>query len=185
MKTHVMGQKVNKIYKLDIKKDNDGQYLKKPEIVLDNREVEYEEILSYEGRKQGSFSICLSEDEEVLIDKEKFRADLGDWYQYVNKVLEEKDNKADLEDELKEELKLYNIQKIMGNDKAKVYCDLHKLDYSETDYDELLKIIGNNESYVVSLKDVTGITINKSYIPGITIDKSYMNICSSSIDYGF
>ena len=184
MKTHVMGKKINEIYKLDIKKDDDGQYLKKPEMVLDNKEVEYEEILSYDGEVQRCCILYISEGEEVFVERDRFRADLGDWYQYVDKVLEEKDNKADLEDELKEELKLYNIQKIMGNDKAKAYCDLHKLDYSETDYDELLKIIGNNESYVVSLKDVTGITVNKSYFPGITIDESYMNIYSG-IDYGF
>lgn len=155
-----MGKKINETYKLFIVKDNDGQYLKKPEIVLDNREVEYEEILSYEGEVQHCYILYISEDEEVFVNKDRFRADLGDWYQYVNKILEEKDNKADLEDKLKEELKLYNIQKIMGNDKAKAYCDLHKLDYSETDYDELLKIVGSNESYVVSLKDVTGIAID-------------------------
>ena len=161
MKTHVMGKKVNTICKLDIVKDGKGQYLKRPEIVLDDMEVEYEEILSYDGEHHSYLGeIYISEDEAVAITKTIFRADLGDWYQYTYKVLEEKNNEADLEDELKEELKLYNIQKIMGNDKAKAYCDLHKLDYSETDYDELLKIVGSNESYVVSLKDVTGIAID-------------------------
>ena len=185
MKTHVMGKKVNTTYKLDIVKDDDGQYLEIPKIIVDDIEIKTEEILSYDGEVQRCCILYISEGEEVFVERDRFRADLGDWYQYVNKVLEEKDNKADLEDELKEELKLYNIQKIMGNDKAKAYCDLHKLDYSETDYDELLKIIGNNESYVVSLTDVTGITVNKSYFPGITINKSYENILCSGIDYGF
>jgi desulfoferrodoxin (superoxide reductase-like protein) len=150
MKTVVMGKNVKKTYKVVTDMDDRGKLKSKPIIELEDEDIKWEEILSYEGRAQSyttflSFSphgyICLSEDEEVKVEKEKFRADLGDWYQYTDKVLSEKTNLKKCEKELESALKVYNAQKIEANPKAKAYCNLHKLDYAETDYEELMGVI--------------------------------------------
>lgn len=145
MKTHVMGKKIKRTYKVVTCKDGD-KYSKKPFMIVDDTEVKWEEILVYETAPQSRSEyyrkyINLSEDEEVDVDKEVFRADLGEWYQYVNKKLEEKDNRKKIEKELEKERAAYNKYMIENNKKAKAYCDLHKLDYSETDYEELLDLI--------------------------------------------
>lgn len=150
METIVMGKKIEETYKVDCKKDDDGKFLCKPTIVLDYTDTQWEEILSYKGEAQcqtltafrcGFRSLYISEDEEVSITKEIFRADLECWIQYTNKVLEKKDNIKKCEKELKPLLEEYNIQKITDDPKAKAYCDLHKLNYAETDYEELMEII--------------------------------------------
>lgn len=145
MKTHVMGKKIKRTYKVVTCKDED-KYSEKPFMIVDDTEVKWEEILVYETAPQsrsdysGNY-INLSEDEEVRVEKELFRADLGEWYQHVNKKLEEKDNRKKIEKELEKEIAAYNKYMIENNKKAKAYCDLHKLDYSETDYEELLDLV--------------------------------------------
>ena len=150
MKTIVMGMKVNEIYKVYTETNKEGKFLSKPKILLDKEEVKYEEIASYEGYPQssslGTFFcpsdyIYLSEEEKVRVTDKKFRVDLGCWYQYTDKIISKKDNCKKCEKELKTVLKTYNVQKIEADPKAKAYCDLHKLDYAETDYEELMKII--------------------------------------------
>lgn len=149
METVVMGKKIKNVYSVVIEKDDDGNYLDKPYIEKE-KETTYEEICRYEGTPQSvngfvCKEIYLSEDESVLVTEQKFRADLGTWYQYTNKVLEEKDsNLKKAEKELAAELKLYNTQMIENDNMAKAYCDLHKLDYAETDYEELRKILPGN-----------------------------------------
>ena len=111
MKTIVMGKKIKRTYEVEINKDDNGKYLSKPEKKLVNEDVKWEEILSYDAEPQGHIGgnwhdigftkyISLSEDEEVKIEKDNFRADLGCWNQYVDKVLEEKDNLKKVEKEL-------------------------------------------------------------------------------------
>lgn len=150
MKTIVMGKKVNEIYKVYTETNKEGEFLSKPKILLDKEEVKYEEISSYEGYPQSSTSgsffcpgdyIYLSEEEKAKVTDKKFRVDLGCWYQYTDKIISKKDNYKKCEKELKAILKDYNVQKIEADPKAKAYCDLHKLDYAETDYEELMKII--------------------------------------------
>lgn len=152
MKTIVMGKKIKRTYKVVDNKDCDGNFIIQPEIVLDNEDIKWEEILNYEDKPQyhcysnmyslfGDEHILLSKDEEVKVEDKKFRADLGCWVQYVDKELEVKDNHKKCEKELASLLKEYNVERIENDPKAKAYCDLHKLDYAETDYKELLEII--------------------------------------------
>lgn len=158
METVVMGKKIKNVYSVVIEKDDDGNYLDKPYIEKE-KETTYEEICRYEGTPQSDGfiynEIYLSEDEPVVVEFKRFRADLGTWYQYTNKVLEEKDsNLKKAEKELAAELKLYNTQMIENDDKAKRYCDLHKLDYAETDYEELMKIIKPEDNSLPKISDV-------------------------------
>lgn len=154
MKTIVKGKKIKRNYEVKINKDDDGKFTSKPTIDLIDEDIKWEEILSYEATPQNQYSakwfsmskcISLSEDEEVEIEKEKFRADLGCWIQYVDKELEVKNNMKKCVKELDTVLKEYNTQMIEDNPKAKAYCDLHKLNYAETDYEELMEIIEPKE----------------------------------------
>ena len=161
MKTHVMGKKIKNTWELDDGKGKDGEYICKPEIYIKDKEVTWEEICSYDDVPQDCFygNLYLSEDERVYIEKKKFRADLGEWFQYTDKIIEEKDiNIKKVQKELKEEIRGFNKYRIEHDSRAKAYCDLHHLNYEETDYAELKKIIdpnlfGNTENEFLTLRD--------------------------------
>lgn len=157
-----MGKKVKENYKVEVNQGEDGKLLSKPKIILDDCSVKWEEIVSYGDEPQyevryGYRYIYLSEGEDVRIEDMIFRADLGCWIQYTDKELEErKNNLKKCEKELAPLLRLYNTQKIEANPKAKRYCDVHKLDYGETDYEELMEIIdstGAKEVHVAIAND--------------------------------
>lgn len=154
MKTIVMGSKIKNTYEVKIEKDENGKFISKPEMELVDEDVKWEEILSYDAEPQGNGKVGLfdndyyvfkeiyiSEDEKVRANEAYFRADICAWIQKTDKVLEEKDNKKKLEKELAAAIAEYNTQKIEDNPKAKAYCDLHKLNYAETDYEELMEVI--------------------------------------------
>lgn len=153
MKTIVMGKKIKRDYEIKVEWDDNGKLKYKPYIKELKPDIQWEEICSYEGEARGCRSesfftydsrkhIYLSEDEEVIVEKEIFRADLGDYIQYTNKVLEEDNGgKSDCEESLKMYIKEFNKERIENDSEAKAYCDLHKLNYEDTDYDELMKYI--------------------------------------------
>ena len=85
--------------------------------------------------------VYLSEDERVVVKSEKFRVDLGYWIQHVDKRLDYVHNLDEIEDEFNEEIKKYNESMIENDPDAKAYCDLHKLVYADTDYDDLQQYI--------------------------------------------
>ena len=157
MKTVVMGYKLTETYVIDVKKDENGKYLARPNTRLENAEEKWEEITSYEDRPQSDKTIFfgaevyLSEDEKVTVKKETFRVDLGYWIQYVNKRLDYIHNLDEIEDQFNEEIKKYNESMIENDPDAKAYCDLHKLVYADTDYDDLQQYIKPNDGYTASL----------------------------------
>ena len=170
METVVMGKKVTNKYEVYIRKDDDGKYLEKPKLVHEAKVDSWEEICRYEGEPQaeckvGDFFkgyIHLSDNECVQIEDDFFRADLGVWHQRVDKVVEEKDvNLKKAEKEFDAELKLYNTQRIENDEKAKAYCDVHQLDYGETDYNKLRKILPR------TTKSNCGVYIRPDYNDGI------------------
>lgn len=159
MKTIVMGRKIKRNYELVSDLDEDNKFTSKPYIKELDPEIKWEEICSYEGKARMNYAflgryINISEDEEVVVTKQIFRADLGNYIQYTDKVLKDDDSgRAAFEEDLKNLLKIYNKQMIESNSKAKDYCDLHKLNYEDTDYDQVMKYISRD------LKDVTSITV--------------------------
>lgn len=173
MKTHVMGKIVTNIYGLDNGKDKGefgNKFIRRPSIEKKDSKVECQEICSYEGEARTSrlniwnhmTYINLSETEEVMVEKQIFRADLGDYFQYTDKVIEEinkscytNSDYCDLQISLIKLLKEYNKYMIENDDQAKAYCDLHKLNYEETDYDELLKVMGRNDEIKPTTVDLT------------------------------
>lgn len=144
MKTIVQGKKVDSKYKVEFERDKNDKLVSRPRIRLENEDIQWEEILTYDGEPQSSTYgrlIFLDEDEVVRVENEIFNADLGCWIQRVDKTLEEKDNIEICKKTLDMLRKEWNAQMIENDSKAKAYCDLHKLDYAETDYDELMEII--------------------------------------------
>lgn len=179
MKTHVMGKKIKNTYKVVTRKDDNGKYVGTPSIELDKMDITWVEICSYDGtpqKGQGKAEdgdlpwytqdgIYISENEFVPIQEAHFRADLGDWYQYTKKILENKDvNLKKCEKELDQEMRAYNTQKIEANPKAKSYCNLHKLDYSETNYDELMDLLEGDAhpKSILEIKPIEGGTCDIS-----------------------
>lgn len=168
MKTHVMGKIVTNYYKLN-EGIKDGKYVERPNIEKVDSEVEWQEICSYKGEARTSRSsiwnymtyIHLSETEEVMVEKQIFRVDLGDYFQYTDKIIREISKSShknltypDLQYNLDLLLKDYNKDMIENDDQAKAYCDLHKLNYEETDYDELLKVMGRDDKIKPSTVDL-------------------------------
>ena len=157
MKTIVMGKKIKRNYEIKVEWDDNGELKYKPFIKELDPDIQWKEICNYEGEARSCSNanpfnfdlngyIYLSEDEEVIVEKEVFRADLGNYIQYTNKVLEEDEGeKSDYEESLKTYIKEFNKERIEHDSEAKAYCDLHKLNYEDTDYDELMKYIYPNK----------------------------------------
>lgn len=163
MKTKVLGQIISNIYGVDNKrkeiKDSTGEskmiYEAKPELNKESK-IEWTEICEFEGNPRynsnpknlawSSFAFCkainISENEEVLINEEIFRADLNELHLRTNKILKEIDlNKEEMEIALNKEMKLFNKEMIEADEKLKSYCILHKLSPEETDCMELFKLV--------------------------------------------
>ena len=163
MKTKVLGQIVTNKYSVDNKrkeiKDSTGEskmiYEAKPKLKKESK-IEWTEICGFEGNPRynsnpknsvwSSSVFCkainISEDEEVLINEEIFRADLNELHLRTNKILKEIDlNKDEMEIALNEGMKIFNKEMIETDEKLKSYCVLHKLSLEETDCMELFKLV--------------------------------------------
>ena len=135
--------------------DNEGLliFTKKPYYKIVGEHVEYKELFNFEGEPHFNYSffynqhnINLSADEEVAVTNEVFRADLNEVHLFVNKIEvipvdeDNLDNK-DLLNSVEKQLKLFNKILILSDEKLKNYCDLHKLDYEETDVEQVFKVV--------------------------------------------
>lgn len=148
-----MGKNVTNNYDVVVKRDENNKFIERPYLSRDIPDIKWEKICEYDGEPQFSYDgwssgrrINISEDEEVRVTEQIFRADLGNYIQYTDKVLsKDEGNKESCQTNLAALLKEYNKQMIEDDERAKAYCDLHKLDYEESDYDEIIKIIGENK----------------------------------------
>ncbi len=168
MKTKVFGKKIENNYIIEpnqkfIQDENRCDKLvftAKPTLRKEQRLVEWVELHSFDGEPRynnygtniswiGDYNynrINLSEDEEVGIEKEIFRADLNELHLYTNKIVEEIDcDKEYQEAGYRTLIGEFNIQMIESNDKLKSYCEVHKLNPEETDCIELFNIVFPNK----------------------------------------
>lgn len=133
----------------------------KPELKSDVVELDPVEVCQYDGTPQKSSKSSVYKpfgdlgfyaaaeinigDEKVAVIKETFYCDLGEWKQFIDKVVENTDHdKESAEAEYVEALYEYNQQMINEDERMKAYCELHHLDPGETDVDELKKIVYGN-----------------------------------------
>lgn len=175
MKTKVFGQVAQVDYIVNNNQKeverNNGEieviFVKAPEIEKRESIKEYREICSFDGElryNRGTAendlgmwgrivlrsSINIAQDKEVFIDKEVFRADLGELHVFTNEVIERIEaGKEDAEAAFDHVLKDFNREMIMSNDKLKAYCDIHKLNYEDTDARELFGLVYPGESYEI------------------------------------
>ena len=173
MKTKVFGKKIenNYIIKSNQKSIQDENgcdklvFTARPVITKEKKIVGWVELHSFDGQPRynkygmnivgvlvGSYlnHINLSEDEEVGIEKEIFRADLNEVHLYTNKAVEEIDcNKEYQEAGYNTLIGEFNKQMIESNDKLKSYCEVHKLNPEETDCIELFEIVFPNHNYEI------------------------------------
>ena len=166
MITRVIGRATETYWRVEphthiVGADNDAtRYVfdAKPEIIKDVVELDPVEICQYDRNPMnsrtynGTWTIRIPYrpkinvgDEEFDVIKETFYADLGEWRQVVDKVVENFDHdKETAEAQYAELLREYNEQMINEDEKLKAYCKLHHLDPARTDVDELKKIVYGN-----------------------------------------
>lgn len=166
MRTVVLGKKIENVYTIStnnkvVNGKNGGSeliYTDKPKLNKLVEIVGWVEICSFEGEPHynsgtiRSFyeNINISEDETVDVTEKVFRADLNELHLRTNKIVEETDcGKEEITADFAERLKDFNTAMIESNEKLKTYCDVHKLDYGETDAIELFGIVFPGKKYKI------------------------------------
>lgn len=170
MKTKIMGKKITKIYYLDDGKERrpneDGfWFARKPELKFDMQIDGWETICEFEGELHYNnneiwisnsvspyfqLKINISEDEEALVEKTIFRADLNEMHVHTNKVISENNvNKEETEERYEGTLCVFNCFMIESDDKLKQYCNLHKLRPADIDCIELFKLVYQQDNYAI------------------------------------
>lgn len=177
MKTVVLGKIIENVYEVNHKwkqiEDNDGEiktvYTDKPEIKKTTNVKEWKELCNFEGeprynRNHDFYSIKLSiashgncahylnisEDEEVGVIEEIFRADLNELHLRTGKIVKEFDkHKEEAEAIYEAQIKAFNKMMIESNCKLKSYCDLHKLSYEDTDCIALFELVFPDDIYEI------------------------------------
>ena len=190
MKSVVLGKVIENIYSVDPKtkqiKDEHGEekvvYTAKPVLNKEEKLKEWKEILNFEGKPRYnsygtyySFVVvygCLniSENEEVSITKEIFRADLNELHLYSNKVVDEFDtNKETSTYEYEAHIEQFNKMMNTSNKAMQDYCDLHGLDYRKADCEKVFSLVYPDKEYEIK--------------NGKMVCKSLITVASSNI-YG-
>lgn len=165
MKTKVFGQRIKYSYSVDNKRKTITGSNGEPKMVYTDKptmkqikNVEWVEICEFEGEPRYNSgtsmlwdnSINISEDEEVAIREEIFRADLNELHLHTSKVLEETDlNKNETDILLENEIKMFNKEMIESDEKLKLYCNIHKLNPEDTDCIELYKLVYSTDLYCI------------------------------------
>ena len=196
MKTIVQGKKVTNKWSVDTGKEKqiiNGEereiFVKKPSLTKEE-EIEWVDICEYNAEPQhtgmsffANQRIYLSETEEVVVDREIFRADLGVWYQRTDKILDEVDaGKEEAETELQTLVAEFNKTVIENDAEMLNYCKLHKLTPEETDAGELYSLLHPDKKFKFDIVQQTyrGVNLpsNDIYMASSekTIDDEIRNI---------
>ena len=199
MKTKVFGKKIENVYEVDCKwktvQNEQGEYVTvftdKPTLTKIPTVREWAELCAFDGEPRynkgtkanssNPFAILnfsfknrinVTEDEEVCIDEEIFRADLNELHLHTDKIVEETDlDKEGFESDYENQIKAFNKMMIESNNKLMTYCDLHKLSYEDTDAIKLFKLVFPDEEYVIE-DGVMKVKEKTKVIPNV-----YGNIC--------
>lgn len=170
MKTIVLGKIIENFYEVDTKqkeiKLKNGElttvYTDKPRFIEKSSVKEWVEICSYDGEPRfninnrnpfvfGDRRLNISEDEEVVVESEVFRADTNEVYLKTEKIIDEVDvnNKKDMIIVFSEHNRAFNSAMITSNEKLRSYCDIHKLPYEDTDAIKLFKVVFPENQYEI------------------------------------
>ena len=152
--------KVNDIrYKVEKDSYDRPQVVRKVELNHNEEILRFEGVPHYNSRSNGIFSYAcygerlnISENEEVEQEKKVFRPDLNEIHIFTNKIIsefEDTEEKARVEEEVKQGIAAFNKKTIEDNEKMKKYCDLHRLDHEVTDPIELANLIYGKGSWAL------------------------------------
>lgn len=170
MRSVVLGKVVDNYYKLVSNTKTVNQngedvtvFEKKPEMIKEEKIREWKEICSFKGEPVWSYdynnvwfslktskNLNISENEEVAITQQKFRADLGELHLYSNKILEEIDvNKETIEALYEKLLGDFNFAMNTSDEKMKSYCELHGLDMRKADCKKVFKLVYPSRDFTI------------------------------------
>lgn len=165
MKTVVKEKVVSKNYELNENcKFDEGKrvFIGRPTIKENKEVIGYQDICTFEGdfHYNKTFNMWafpfgernalnISEDKEVIVEREIFRADLNELHLITSEETVACSNKETAEEILNELMKEFNKQMIESNEKLLAYCNLHKLNIEEVDSDELFKLVYPDDTYKI------------------------------------
>lgn len=178
MKSVVLGKVIENVYSVDPKtttiKDEHGEekvvYTAKPVLNKESKIKEWRYILHFEGEPKyntknsyyylkmyiasydSDYSkyLNISDNEEVAIIEEIFRADLNELHLHSNKVMEEIDvNKESSTYEYEAYIEQFNKMMNTSNKAMKDYCDLHGLDYRKADCEKVFSLVYPDKEYEI------------------------------------
>ncbi len=150
MKTVIQGKEIETTYSVVAFRNKDGVLIRKPFIHDESKvvkwtnlfdpidgKIEYNNIHNndqFQYRK----SVNISEDEEVLIEGQIYRADINSLMIHTDKIISEKEiHKTKAEEELKTVMTEYNHLIIDNNPKMKAYCNSNKIDIDTVNIDDI------------------------------------------------
>jgi len=159
MKYIVQGQKITNTYKLISNKNEDGTFLKKPEIRFDNKDTAWGKILDFEMLSSFNHSrINITEDEEVIVKQTIFRADEVITYLRTNKIISTVDNKSEFHVAYKDLLAEYCDYICKKYPKVKRHVEIYNISLPIEEIDEIVKEV---EKSTYQMGGLTGsVTIN-------------------------
>lgn len=174
MKSVVLGKVIENVYSVDPKtttiKDEHGEekvvYTAKPVLNKESKIKEWRYILHFEGEPKYntknsyyylkmythdySKHLNISDNEEVAIIEEIFRADLNELHLHSNKVMEEIDvNKESSTYEYEAYIEQFNKMMNTSNKAMQDYCDLHGLDYRKADCEKVFSLVYPDKVYEI------------------------------------
>lgn len=192
--TKLFGKNIEHVYsvennRLSDRADDEAGVMKfsaKPKLKEKDKIVKWEQICEYEGYPAytddstmlyKNKTVNISENEEVEIEKEIFRADLNEYHLFTDKVLSEKDvDKLESEVYYEKLVKNFNKSMILSNQEMKEHCDLYKLSYEETDCELLFKKLFPRCTY----KIVDGKMVKHEPISASKIENYCNNLLSNT-----
>lgn len=190
MKSVVLGKVIEKTYFVEPNTETitiDGEekvvYKAKPVMKEESKIKEWREICHFDGEPRYnsgywtySKTLNISENEEVCIDKEIFRADLNVLHLKSNKVVEEIEvDKKEANAELEEHIANFNEMMIESNKLMQDYCDLHHLAHWDSDCEVVFSLVYPGKKYMIKDGKMECEVKNT-----ISIDTNCVNVYDSS-----
>jgi hypothetical protein len=154
MQTIIQGKEIETTYSVKAVRNEHGILTKKPELVKESKVVKWDNLFDpIDGKIEYNTPyfcsrnryINISENEDVKVERQIYRADINSLIIHTDKVINEKEiNKTKAENELQTVMAEYNHLIIDNDFQMKAYCNVNKIDVNTVDIDDLKKICGKN-----------------------------------------
>jgi len=195
MQTTIQGKEIETTYSVKVLRDDNGKIKSKPELVKEEKIVKWTNLfpaidgeVKYNSTSSTSWfswgnekKINISEDEEVEIVGQVFRADINTLYLHSDKVIIETPiNKDESEIKFNKAMAEYNRTVIENNNKMSAYCKLNNLDVETVNIDDLEKVLGL-DVITIKVKDEWNYPIKSGILTGLDTYATCSSITSGTI----